>query len=951
MAATPREYPLASVSGSQPRASPVTALVFGDQEHSRLAGRTLRSARAAGAVARDVTGAGPIELAEVLESIGGPLWLLRAGCWGNARGALTFPQASATGTALSALGWPVAALAATGRLAPGHGGNGAPDVAHWRDLYASSGGDLAAAMAARVPLPALCSALVEPTIVRGLIPRMRSGTPLQLALVEELHTGRYRVVRHSPLDVDYSDSLRVVQVITSLQRGGAERLTLDLARTLFERGTHCRIVTLGRPTREPFPVPPGTCDLSRIGRDRADRIARTGRLAVADGCDMLHAHLLDGEDLVRLSALDIPTLVTVHNSRPGWQAGQAKLRTGDADLIVACAMAVEDELRDAGLAIPLRTAWNGIDAGALVGRIAADPTLRRSLRERHGFGDEDVVLLSLANPRPQKRLSRLPAIAAAVRDQLLREGTSRPVRLVIAGEASPHPAAQQVLAETNVEIDRHGLRKSTVWLGAVQDVAGVLAAADVLVCASAFEGLSLAHLEAAASDVPVVATDVGGTREMAVDRLPVRLLSVDAPPAEFAAQVISTLRTSREPAVELRNFTSERMAERYDWLYPRVVAAADRRRHPRSAREGLWLVTNNFSTGGAQSSARRLLTALHARGVPVRATVLQEEPDDPTPGRQALAAAGIRVESLPPPGRVDTAEAAGQLLALIDADLPQAVIFWNVIPEYKVLLADGLLDVPVFDVSPGEMYHDSLARYFACPRPGLPYRTPRDYGRRLAGAIVKYRGERERAESTLGCPVHVIPNGVPIPRGPARGSNNGRLVIGTAARISPQKRLEDLLEAVARAHPRLPPYVLRIAGGPETGAENYSARLREQSGGLPVEWLGETPNVGDFLDGLDLFTQISEPAGCPNASLEALAAGLPIVATDVGGACEQIADQKTGRLVPPRDAAALAEALIELTADASLRSRLAAAGRDHAATRFSLDRMVDDYCRLCLEET
>ena len=56
---------------------------------------------------------------------------------------------------------------------------------------------------------------------------------------------------------------------------------------------------------------------------------------------------------------------------------------------------------------------------------------------------------------------------------------------------------------------------------------------------------------------------------------------------------------------------------------------------------------------------------------------------------------------------------------------------------------------------------------------------------------------------------------------------------------------------------------------------------------------------------------ISEPAGCPNASLEALAAGVPVVATDVGGASEQIVDGVTGRLVARRDAAALAEAIVE----------------------------------------
>src|SRR4029077_2055635 len=124
----------------------------------------------------------------------------------------------------------------------------------------------------------------------------------------------------------------------------------------------------------------------------------------------------------------------------------------------------------------------------------------------------------------------------------------------------------------------------------------------------------------------------------------------------------------------------------------------------------------------------------------------------------------------------------------------------------------ALCDIPVYDVSPGEMFYDSLQRYFMRPRPGLPYRTGLDYGKRLAGVIVKYRAEAKLAAELLGAPVHVIPNGVPLD-----GARNGagptgeRLVIGTAARISPQKKLEELLLAVRCAHARLPDYVLRIA--------------------------------------------------------------------------------------------------------------------------------------------
>ncbi len=257
-----------------------------------------------------------------------------------------------------------------------------------------------------------------------------------------------------------------------------------------------------------------------------------------------------------------------------------------------------------------------------------------------------------------------------------------------------------------------------------------------------------------------------------------------------------------------------------------------------------------------------------------------------------------------------------------------------------------LLVVPLFDVSPGEMYFASLEHYFRCPRPGLPYRTPQEYGARLAGAIVKYHAEAALAEERLGATVHVVPNGVPLEPSPAAHAARPTLVLGTAARISPQKKLEDLLAAVRLAADRLPPYELRIAGGVETGADDYSRQLREQARGLNVQWLGELADPSAFYRDLELFMMISEPAGCPNASLEAMSAGLTVVATDVGGASEQVINGATGRIVPRGDDDAFASAILDYARDPQLRARTAAAGRQRIAAHFDVTRMVRDYRRI-----
>ena len=177
------------------------------------------------------------------------------------------------------------------------------------------------------------------------------------------------------------------------------------------------------------------------------------------------------------------------------------------------------------------------------------------------------------------------------------------------------------------------------------------------------------------------------------------------------------------------------------------------------ARAGAWLADRRPLAPVPHSATGRPLLGLAERGVRVRAFTVQEDPAHPTPGRAALLRAGIPVTAMPPPERLDAADAAARILDLAAAAPPRAVLFWNLIASCKILLADGFTRTPIYDVSPGGMYFSALAKYFAAPRPGLPYLTPRDYGARLAGVVVKYAAEAEAA-AALGAPVHVIRNGI-----------------------------------------------------------------------------------------------------------------------------------------------------------------------------------------------
>lgn len=926
------------------------ALVFAlTSEELLLSGRTMRSLQARG-IAVEAPLLGQHAVAAGLNAVEEPVLLLQCGCWLEKNLLAAIPSSS-TGRPLIAYGRTIddPAWAA---------GKEAGD-----DLDDELGGALAGAA---IPTPRCL--YFEPASARRMAELLQS-----LQWDEAVHKllsneTEFRAVRIPELAHRFNLRLRILQVVTTIQYGGAERVTLELADGLTRRGNACWVAALGKPTRKAYPSPRGFFDLSATARDSQSRADAVQRLAHQLNVDAIHAHLITAAESEALYRTGVPLAVTLHNMPQSWPKGFApavpavpaadvapdpeSTPTRKAGVIIACSQSIRKAAAAAFPNTPCRTAWNGVAAGRY------EPTPDRLIagrcwREGRGWASDDLVLIAVANARLQKQLHRIPEIMA----ELQAAQPARKIRCILAGEPAQHNAdaaeAQALLEEACGKWLTGVLEGSLIETGSSEDVDVLLAAADVFVSVSAFEGLSLAQLEALAAGLPVVATDVGGAdeiaREMGEHAAFYRRLPDGASAGEFARAITEAalagtgLRCSRLP----RAFQKEKMTQRVEQIYTALVAAcASVNKRP----EGLWIVTNNFSMGGAQSSARRLLETLKARGVRVRAFTVQEE--EATRGSLTLMAAGIPVTLIPPSARLDPSKAAARIAAESVEAPPRAVLFWNLIASYKMLLADafgGFGRVRVFDVSPGEMCFQSLDAYFQKPREEMPYRTGSDYGANLAGAVVKYAREKQVAEEVLGIPVSVIRNGVPLHRRPAKPPGS-RLIFGTASRITPDKRLEDLIAAFAMAHQALPRYELHIAGKIEHGADAYAAGLREAGRSLPVVWRGELPGTTDFFQELDIFVMISEPAGCPNASLEAMAAGLPVIATDVGGAHEQVIDRVNGRLVPPRNTSALAVALIELAHHSKAQLHYGMAGQTRIANDFSLEAMVDAYQRLCLAE-
>jgi glycosyltransferase involved in cell wall biosynthesis len=203
-----------------------------------------------------------------------------------------------------------------------------------------------------------------------------------------------------------------------------------------------------------------------------------------------------------------------------------------------------------------------------------------------------------------------------------------------------------------------------------------------------------------------------------------------------------------------------------------------------------------------------------------------------------------------------------------------------------------------------------------------------------------------------------IPNGVDLAhfRPTTRPARSTEVVIGCTARLHRKNDHDSLLKAFAQIAPEWPDARLLLVGrGPEEGRLRVLADRLELS--ARVRFAGERADVASSLEEMDLYAQSSIAEGMPNSILEAMAAGLPVVATAVGGTPEVVVADETGLLVPPGDPAAMAAALMTLLTDRAKAEAFGRAGRARVEAEFGeatmlrrvealLDRLVSQ--TLCL---
>jgi len=226
--------------------------------------------------------------------------------------------------------------------------------------------------------------------------------------------------------------------------------------------------------------------------------------------------------------------------------------------------------------------------------------------------------------------------------------------------------------------------------------------------------------------------------------------------------------------------------------------------------------------------------------------------------------------------------------------------------------------------------------------------------RRLIDAVVvnaaEYREPFIAAGGLDPARVVAIPNGVRVPERRAEpGSVRRSLglapdtkVVGAVARLTPQKRLDRLIAALAA----LPADVHCVLAGDGRSRAELEAQAAALGVRERVHFLGYRTDIGDVLDAFDVFVLCSDKEGFASAMLEAMAAGVPVVCTPVSGVAEALGTEpgeEAPGVVVDFDPGAIADALGRLLSDPDRRRAMGAAGARRARQRFDFEDMLDAY--------
>jgi glycosyltransferase involved in cell wall biosynthesis len=752
--------------------------------------------------------------------------------------------------------------------------------------------------------------------------------------------------------------LRVMFVVPDLGVGGAERHLVTLAPALDAERFRASVVCIGE-SGELFDELAGTGvrAVALHSRTRPLRaLAALARLMRAEQPDVVVARGYNAEVLGRAAAAltRVPrSVVWVHNATDIVSRGRVRpvvdrLLEPVTSAYYGVAHAQRPYLVDR-LGHPehkVEIIHNGVDPDRFAPAEAAERIARRAAL---GLPEHARAVGIVAVLRPEKDHATLLRALRLVVDEMPE------AHLVVIGDGPLRGELEHLARQL-------GVARDVTFAGSRDDVPVLLQALDAAVLSSTTECFPMAVLEAMASGLPVVGTEVGGVPELIDDGETGYLVPVGDPRA-MADALVKTLRDPVRAAAMGRAardrvvtaFTLDRSVAAAGAALERTAGRGRRSVPPGPATPGpatLSIVLDQTAVGGAERLLLDLCRHVDRAVVEPRLFCLRAEGPLAVEFRDT-----VPVEVLDRTGRFDL-RTLPRLVRRLRATRTDVVL---VAHHNRAALALGRVAARLAGAANVVAAHDmDLTRVGGRVLPRHVVETL--FLSQALVLLAPSQGRYLHGEEGVGrfpwrrAPEVVIPNGIvvgpapgPAERAEARrrlGLDDADLVIGIAARLSRQKAHEVLLEAVAQLlRTGRPPLHLVVIGGGDR-----EAALRVQAAELGIAehvlFTGVRDDVRALLPGCDVTCLSSVHEGAPLVVLESMAAGVPVVATDCGAVRDLVADGEEGYVVPVGDPDALAAGLAAVLDDPVLRAELGARARRRAEAEYAIETTAARFERL-----
>jgi glycosyltransferase involved in cell wall biosynthesis len=725
-------------------------------------------------------------------------------------------------------------------------------------------------------------------------------------------------------------------LLPSLARGGAERSVLETLNGLQRRNSSGKLFVLHQTQPSYSFTGAGNLKLYRLNSlDLPARLHAVAMEVLASPEPVLFTHMVKADLLRQLWERGVKTVPVIQNSRPGWQDSPAAFKHVNVPFIVAVSEAVAQELREANCPKPVIVLRHELQRWFTPEEQHQN---RRQIRERYGIPDDTLIIGMVGEFKSQKVYTRAVRVLAHLR-------RIRPAKLMILGgwDHDWGHGRQAYTATCRLALELETIT-DLIAPGPVPDVEKYYAAFDVFLNTSAYEGLSVALLEAIQAGCPIVTADAGGNREI----LPERAVLVQDS-SDTGAYVRGIAQ-----ALQCRSRTLMTKPADFD-LVPRLWCLLGQygrpgRHTPLASRDGTLFITNDLNTGEAARTLTRLLGQLSPE---TRSWLCVLQTAHGQGHLDELQKAGVPVFSLQNSG--DYIERVERILSILGRLNVRSICFWNVEPRIKLLLAKILPPGPVrlVDVSPDsslffQMEHAAhFQRRIAFPA--------KDYWARLDHFVAKHAGGAPPGVRLGRRKLVVIPDGVPTPAPGEPASSilpsqtNPDLVIGTLGQIAPGKPIEFLMDLMQELNQRLNGATLILVGGLEPQRADYWPVLLEnlQARAITnIQFAGPQTNPAPFLKLCKVFLSISEWSGFPPGCLDAMALGIPVIANAQDVARALNSHGKNGFAFVGNNPTAAAHQVQRLLTNPALRRRLGRTARTVAARKFSQRNQLRSYRHL-----